>query len=170
MVTSLIAAHVGPIIWSLALGLPAFGLALGYRRRLQTREARAERAVEEARLAIAAARVDDAWQHLDAAFIVDTNLSPAEASSNREVLRQLQRLLSPDLAEPVARTLKPLDHTYAQIAAGHRGDTALARASVVQLLLGTRGEANMAVLAVLDTPAAQLDDTVEVIPAAALTA
>ena len=68
----------------------------------------------------------------------------------------------------VRRTLKPLDHAYAQIEAGHRGDTALARASVVQLLIGTRGEASLAVLAVLDTPVAQLVDTVEVMPAAAI--
>jgi len=168
MVASLVAVHVGPIVWSLALGLPAIGLVLGYRRRSQSREARAERAVEEARLAIAAAHVDDAWRHLDRAFIADTTLCPAEASTNRAVLRQLQRLLSPDLVRAVGRALKPLDHAYAQIEAGHRGDTALARASVVQLLIGTRGEASLAVLAVLDTPVAQLVDTVEVMPAAAV--
>lgn len=168
MLASLVAMHVGPIIWALALGLPAVGLVLGYGRRLQTREVRAARAVEEARLAIAAARVDDAWLHLEQAFIADTNLSPAEASSNRAVLHQLQRLLSPKLVQPVGRTLQPLEHAYAQIAAGHRGGTALARASVVELVIGTRGEANLAVLAVLDTPLAQLDDTVEVMPAAAI--
>ncbi len=168
MVASLVAVHVGPIVWSLALGLPAVGLLLGYRRRSQSREARAERAVEEARLAIATAHVDDAWRHLDRAFIADANLSRAEASINRAVLRHLQRLLSPGLVRPVARALKPLDHAYAQIEAGHRGDTALARASVVQLLIGTRGEASLAVLAVLDTPVAQLVDTVEVMPAAAI--
>lgn len=168
MLASLIAVHVGPVIWSLALGLPAVGLVLGYGRRMQTREVRAARAVEEARLAIAAARVDDAWRHLERAFIADTNLSAAEASINRAVLHQLKRLLSPNLVQPVGRTLQPLDHAYAQIEAGHRGDTALARASVVQLLISTRGEANLAVLAVLDTPLAQLADTVEVTPAAAL--
>ncbi len=168
MVASLVAAHVGPMLWSLALGLPALGLALGYRRRLHTRAVRAERAVQEARLAIAAARVEEAWRHLERAFIADTNLTQAEASNNRAVLHQLQRLLSPGLIQPVARTLKPLDHAYAQIEAGHRGDTALARAGVVQLLLGTRGETSLAVLAVLDSPLSQLPDTVEVTPAAAI--
>lgn len=168
MVASLVAAHVGPIVWSLALALPAVGLAIGYRQRAQTRGVRAERAVDEARLAIAAARVEDAWRHLDRAFITDANLSRAEASINRAVLLQLQRLLSPDLVQPVGRTLQPLDHAYSQIEAGHRGDTALARASVVQLLIGTRGEASLAVLAVLDTPIEQLDDTIEVLPAAAV--
>lgn len=168
MIVSLVALHVGPIIWSLALGLPVIGLVLGYGRRLQSREVRAARAVEEARLAIAAARVDDAWRHLSHAFISDTNLSPAEASSNRAVLHQLQRLLSPTLVQPVGRTLQPLEHAYAQIEAGHRGGTALARASLVELVINTHGEANLAVLAVLDTPVAQLADTIEVMPAAAI--
>ena len=168
MVGSLVAVHVGPVVWSLALGLPAVGLVLGYRRRSQSREARAERAVEAARLAIAGARVEEAWKHLDVAFIPDAKLTPSEAAINREVLHQLQRLISPDLAQPVGRTLRPLDHAYAQIEAGHRGGTALARAGVVQLLLGTRGESSLAVLAVLDTPLEQLDDTVEVMPAAAI--
>ncbi|MBV1862452.1 MAG: hypothetical protein KUG77_28785 [Nannocystaceae bacterium] len=168
MVASLVAVHVGPIVWSLAFALPVVGLLLGYRRRLLGREARAHRALEQARLAIASAQVEHAWRHLDKAFIADTNLSPAEATSNRAVLHQLQRLLNPDLAKPVARTLRPLDHAYAQIEAGHRGDTALSRASVVQLLIGTRGDANLAVLAVLDTPVAQLPDTIEVMPAAAI--
>lgn len=168
MVASLVAAHVGPIVWSLALGLPAVGLLLGYRRRSRSREARAERAVEAARLAIATAHVDDAWRHLSRAFIPDTNLSPGEAATNRAVLRHLQRLVSPGLVRPVSRALKPLDHAYSQIEAGQRGDTALARASVVELLLGTRGEASLAVLAVLDTPVVQLVDTVEVMPAAAI--
>ncbi len=124
--------------------------------------------MEEARLAIAGARVEDAWRHLEQAFITDTNLSRDEASINRAVLLQLQRLLSPDLVHPVGRTLQPLDHAYAQIEAGRRGDTALARASVVQLLLRTRGEPSLAVLAVLDTPIDLLEDTVEVMPAAAI--
>lgn len=168
MVASLVAAHVGPILWSLALGLSAVALALNYRRRIQSREARAERALEGARLAIAAARVDDAWRHLDRAFISDTNLSRTEASINRAVLHHLQRLLSPGLVQSVGRTLQPLDHAYGQIEAGHRGDTALARASIVQLLIGTRGEASLAVRAALDIPVARLVDTIEVMPATAI--
>ena len=162
---SVLLAQVGPVVWSLALGLPAVGLALGYHRRAGTREARSRRAVDAARLAIAAARVDVAWRNLDAALIPDASLSPEAAAINRSVLHQVERLVDPEIAAQVRQCLQPLEHAYALVEGGGRGGGALARVSVVQRLIAARGEARPDVLAVLEAPADDTRDTIEVTPA-----
>jgi len=166
MSASVLLAQVGPVVWSLALGLPAVGLALGYHRRAGTREARAKRAVEQARMAIAAARVDVAWRNLEAALIPDAALSPEAATINRSVLHQVERIVAPELTERVRQCLQPLEHAYALVEGGGRGGGALARVSVLQLIIAARGEARTDVLAALEAPADDTRDTIEVTPAA----
>ncbi|MCR9159432.1 MAG: hypothetical protein ACE37F_22995 [Nannocystaceae bacterium] len=166
MSSSVLLAHVGPIVWSLALGLPAVGLALGYHRRAGTREARSRRAVEAARVAIAAARVDVAWRNLDAALIPDASLSPEAAAVNRSVLHQVERLVDPDIATQVRQCLQPLEHAYTLVEGGGRGGGALARVSILQRLIASRGEARPDVLTALHDPADDTRDTIEVSPAA----
>lgn len=165
---SILLAQVGPIVWSLALGLPAVGLALGYHRRARTREARAKRAVENARAAIAAAQVDVAWRNLEAALIPDAAPSVGAAGINRAVLHQVERLVAPELTERVQRCLEPLEHAYVLVEGGGRGGGALARVSVLQLIIAARGEARADVLAALEAPADDTRDTIEVTPPAVL--
>ncbi len=166
MSASILLAQVGPVVWSLALGLPAVGLALGYHRRAGTREARAKRAVDKARMAIAAARVDVAWRNLEFALMPDAKLTPEAAATNRAVLHQVERLVAPEIADRVHRCLQPLDHAYALVEGGGRGTGALARTSVLQLLIAARGEARADVLAAIEAPADDTRDTIEVTPAA----
>lgn len=151
----------------MALGLPAVGLALGYHRRAGTREARARRAVENARTAIAAARVDVAWRNLEAAIIADASLTPETAAINRAVLHQVERLVAPELSDLVRKCLRPLDHAYTLVEGGGRGGGALARVSVLRLLIAAQGEARPEVLAALEAPADDTRDTIEVTPAVA---
>jgi|GEM_PF-2247961 len=166
MSASILVAQVGPVVWSLALGLPAVGLALGYHRRARTREARARRAVDDARRAIAAARVESAWRNLEFALIPDASLTPSTASINREVLLQVYRLISPEIADRVRTCLQPLDHAYTLVEGGGRGGGALARVSVLQRIIAARGEPRPDVLAAIDAPADATKDTIEVSPAA----
>ncbi len=163
---SVLLAQVGPVVWSLALGLPAVGLALGYHRRGATREARSRRAVDAARLAIAAARVDVAWRNLDAALIPEAAVSSEGAAINRSVLHQVERLVAPEIAAAVRQCLQPLEHAYTLVEGGGRGGVALARVSVLQRLIAARGEARPDVMAVLQAPADGTRDTIEVTPAA----
>jgi len=167
MSVSVVLAHVGPFVWSLALALPAFGLALGVHRRVKTREARSRRALEEARLAIAAARVDVAWLELERAFSPEAAPTREAAAINRDVLLQVQRLLAPEIAEIARECLQPLEHAYQLVEDGGRGTGALARASIVALLIDSRGEARPDVLTALQAPADDSRPTIEVTPPAA---
>lgn len=122
--------------------------------------------MERARRAIGSARVDRAWRHLGDALSLHAAPSPEAAAVNREVLAQLQRIVSPELGEAVQRWLRPLDDAYARVLAGGRGGAVLARASTVRALIDARGEPNPDVLAAIEHPPSTTHDTIEVLPAA----
>lgn len=147
--SSILLAQIGPVAWVLALGLPVAGIGWGVLRRSASRETRARRALENAKRAIASARVDAAWGQLEAALQLDATPSPAAAEISREVLHQVQRLVAPEIEADVARVLRPLDHALEQIAAGAVADPAIARAAIVRALIAARGEPVPAVLAML---------------------
>lgn len=153
-----------PPLLLLAVVVPVLGAAVWAVARRSRAPAR--HAVEQARRAIASARVDRAWRHLGVALSLDAAPSPEAATVNREVLAHVQRIVSPELADAVQRWLAPLDNAYARICAGGRGGAVLARATTVKTVIDARGEPSPEVLAAIEHPPSTTHDTIEVMPAA----
>ncbi|MEM6292851.1 MAG: hypothetical protein AAGA54_16370 [Myxococcota bacterium] len=140
-----LAERLGTVGWILGFGLSLFIVGASWwkhRNADDVSEADAHRALGAAEQAIATARVGDAWDALETAFIGGTEPSAAVAMHNRRVLHQVYRLVAPQHQASLGPLFNQLDAAYATVEAGGNASAELPLAMVVPALIESKGELN----------------------------